>query len=89
MKKKEARPTSPLVVLVKVPSTLRFPPLLYSIIIFLTQGSFSKILDCNLLRYCICSPYCCYTCDLNILGTRIVTISGTMGTTYHELGGKE
>jgi hypothetical protein len=48
---------------------LRIPR--YSIIFFWTQGSFSKILACNLMRYCICLSYCCYTCDLNILGTRI------------------
>jgi hypothetical protein len=33
--------------------------------------SFCKILPRNLSRYCIYSPYCYYTCDLNILGTRI------------------
>jgi hypothetical protein len=38
---------------------------------FGTHGSFCKILPCNLSRYCICSPYYYYTCDLNILGTCI------------------
>jgi hypothetical protein len=38
--------------------TLRFLPLLYSVIFFLNQGSFCKILAYNLMRYCICSPYC-------------------------------
>jgi hypothetical protein len=28
------------------------------VIFFLTQGSFYKILACNLMRYCIYSPYC-------------------------------
>jgi hypothetical protein len=66
----KTRHASPPVVPVEAAPTLRFPPLLYSVIFFLTQGSFRKILACNLSRYCICSPYCCYTCDLNILGTR-------------------
>jgi hypothetical protein len=56
-KMKEARLTSPPVVPMKATPTLRFPPLLYSIIFALTQGSFCKILACNLSRYCICSPY--------------------------------
>jgi hypothetical protein len=68
---KEARPASPPVVPVEAAPTLRFPPLLYFVIFFLTHRSFSKILACNISRYCICSPYCCYTCDLNILSTRI------------------
>jgi hypothetical protein len=63
---KEARPASPLVVLVEAASILRFLLLLYSVIFFLTQGWF-----CNLSRYCICLSYYCYMCDLNILGTRI------------------
>jgi hypothetical protein len=70
MKKKEARPTSPPVALVDAPSMLRFLPLLYSVIFFLIQGSFCKILVCNLPRCCIYTPYCCYMCDLNILGTQ-------------------
>jgi hypothetical protein len=49
--------------------TLRYP--CCSVILFWTKGSFCKILASNLMRYCICSPYCCYTCDFNILGTHI------------------
>jgi hypothetical protein len=67
---KEARPTSPLVAPVEAPSTLRFCRCMI-VIFFLTQGSFYKILACKLTRYCICLSYCCYTCDLNILGTGI------------------
>jgi hypothetical protein len=58
MKKKKARRASPPVAPVEASSALRFSPLLYSIIFFLTQGSFCKILACNLLRYCICLSYC-------------------------------
>jgi hypothetical protein len=36
-KKKEATPASPLVAAAEAPSVIRFPPLLYSIIFFLTQ----------------------------------------------------
>jgi hypothetical protein len=68
---KEPRPASPPAVPVETAPMLRFPPLLCFAIFFLTHGSFCKILACNLLRYCICLSYCCYTCDLNILGTRI------------------
>jgi hypothetical protein len=68
---KEDRPTSPPVVPEEAAPTLRFPPLLYSVIFFLAQGSFCKILACNISRYYICLSYCCYTCDLNILDTRI------------------
>jgi hypothetical protein len=32
---------------------------------------FVKSLPCNLSRYCIYSPYYCYTCDLNIMNTCI------------------
>jgi hypothetical protein len=71
MKKKEARPTSPPVVPMVAPFALRFRPLLCFVIFFLTQGSVCNILACKLMRYCTCSPYCCYTCSLNILGTRI------------------
>jgi hypothetical protein len=69
MKKKEARSASPPVVPVEAAPTLRIP--CYSIIFFWTQGSFCKILACNFMRYCISLSYCCYTCDLNILVTRI------------------
>jgi hypothetical protein len=68
---KEVRHASAPVVPVKAAPTLRFLPLLCSIIFFLTQGSFCKILACNFSRYCTCSPYCFYICDLNILGTCI------------------
>jgi hypothetical protein len=44
----KARAASPSVAHVEAPSTLRFPPLLYSIIFFLTQGLFCKVLVCNL-----------------------------------------
>jgi hypothetical protein len=71
MKKKEARPASPLVVPMEAAPTLRFLPLLYSVFFLSDPWSFCKILVYNLTRYCICSRYCCYTCDLNILGTRI------------------
>jgi hypothetical protein len=68
----KTRPASPLVVPVEATSTLIFP--CYSIIFFfLTHMSFCKILAYNLTRYCICLSYCCYTCGLNILGTRIET----------------
>jgi hypothetical protein len=70
MKKKEARPASPLDVPVEVAPVLRFCRCMI-VTFFLTQVSFCKILACNLSRYCICSPYCYYTCDLNILGTHI------------------
>jgi hypothetical protein len=70
MKNKEARLASPLVVLVEAASTLIFHRCMIAIF-FLTQGPFCKILVCNLSKYCICSPYCRYTCDLNIMGTRI------------------
>jgi hypothetical protein len=69
MKKKEARPGSPPVVHVEAAPTLRIPR--YYVILFWTQGSLCNILARNLMRYCICLSYCCYTCDLNILGTRI------------------
>jgi hypothetical protein len=49
-KKKEARHASPLVVHVEATPTLRFPPLLCSVIFFLTRGSFCKILACNLIK---------------------------------------
>jgi hypothetical protein len=65
---KEARPTSPPVVPVEATPMLKFLLLLYSTIFFLIHMSFCKILACNLSRYCICSPYCFYTCDLNVLG---------------------
>jgi hypothetical protein len=66
----KARPASPPVAPVEAPSTLRFCR--YMIVIFpLTHMSFCKILACNLMIYCIYSSYCCYTCDLNILGTHI------------------
>jgi hypothetical protein len=42
MKKKEARPTPPLVELVEAPFMLRLLSMLYSIMFFLTQGSFYK-----------------------------------------------
>jgi hypothetical protein len=58
MKMKEARPVSPPVMTMEAAPTLRFPPLLYIVIFFLTQVSFCKFLVCNLPRYCICSPYC-------------------------------
>ena len=54
----KTRHASPLVVPVEATPALRFPPLLYSVIFFLAHRSFCKILSCNLLRYCICSPYC-------------------------------
>jgi hypothetical protein len=68
---KEARPASPPVVTVEAAPTHRFLPLLYHVIFFLTHVSFCKIFRCNLTRYYICLPYCCYTCDLNILGRHI------------------
>jgi hypothetical protein len=67
----EDRPIPPPVVLVEAAPMLRFLLLLYSVIFFLTEGSFCKILAYNLSRYCICSPYYCYLCALNILDTRI------------------
>jgi hypothetical protein len=42
MKKKEARPASPSVVPVEAAPTLRFLPLFYFVIFFLTQGLFCK-----------------------------------------------
>jgi hypothetical protein len=71
MKKKEASPASPPVVPVEVTHTLRFSQLHDYNISYWPKGHFIKILACNLLRYCIYSSYCCYTCDLNILGTCI------------------
>jgi hypothetical protein len=35
------------------------------------MGHFVSFYPVILSRYCICSPYCYYTCDLNILGTCI------------------
>jgi hypothetical protein len=70
MEKKETRHATPLVAPVDAPSALRFYRYMI-VIFFLTQGSFCKSLACKLLRYCIGLTYCCYTCDLNILGTRI------------------
>jgi hypothetical protein len=61
---KECRLASPPVVPVEVA-----PTLLCFVIFFLTQWSFCKILASNLLRYYIRLSYCCYMCDLNILGT--------------------
>jgi hypothetical protein len=58
------------------------------VMFFLTHRLFCKFLACNLLRYCICSPYCCYTCHLNILGTRIeasVSSSRNQGMTVFEV----
>jgi hypothetical protein len=46
----KTRPASPPVAPVEAPSVLRFPLLLYSIILFLTEGSFCKILACNLIE---------------------------------------
>jgi hypothetical protein len=43
----KTRPASPPVVPVEAPPTLRFLPLLYSIIFFLTHVSFCKILVYN------------------------------------------
>jgi hypothetical protein len=83
MKKKEARHASRLVVPMEAAPTLRISR--YSVIFFLTQGSFVKILACNLTRYWICSPYCCHTYNLNILGTRIkalVSSSWNWGVTW-------
>jgi hypothetical protein len=54
---KEARPASPSVVPVEATPMLISPSLLYFVIFFLTQGSFCKILACNLSRYCIYSSY--------------------------------
>jgi hypothetical protein len=62
---------------------LRIPR--YSIIFLLDPRSFCKILPYNLSRYCICSPYCYYTCDLNILGIHIeasVSSSQNRGVTH-------
>jgi hypothetical protein len=67
----KTRPASPPVAPVEAPSVLRFLPLLNCNLFFLTHRSFCKILAYNLSRYCIYSPYCSYTCDLNILGTCI------------------
>jgi hypothetical protein len=47
---KEARPASPPVVPVEAAPTLIFLPLLYSVIFFLTHGSFCKILASNLIK---------------------------------------
>jgi hypothetical protein len=80
MKKKEARHASPPVVPVEAPSALRFSSLLCFVIFLLAQGSFCKILACNLSGYCICVSYCCYTCDLNIMDTRIETLVLFLGT---------
>jgi hypothetical protein len=71
MMKKKSRLARPPVVPGEAAPTLRFLSLLYSVIFFLTQGSFCKILACNLSRYCICSLYCLYTCDLNNMSTCI------------------
>jgi hypothetical protein len=49
-KKKEARHASHSIVPVDVTPMLRSPPLLYSIIFFLTHGSFCKILVCNFIK---------------------------------------
>jgi hypothetical protein len=46
-KMKEARPSSSLIVPAEAAPTLRFLSLLYSVIFFLTQRSFCKILACN------------------------------------------
>jgi hypothetical protein len=55
---KEARLAPPPVAPVEAKSALKFSPLLYSMIFFLTKGSFCNILTCNLPRYYICSS--CY-----------------------------
>jgi hypothetical protein len=47
----KARHASPPVVPVEAAPMLRFMPLLCSVIFFLTQGSFYKILAYNLLKY--------------------------------------
>jgi hypothetical protein len=52
----EARPASPLVVPVEVAPILKFPHY-YVILSIGPKGNFVIILVCNLLRYCICSPY--------------------------------
>jgi hypothetical protein len=86
MKKKEARPASPPVVPVEAAPILRI--LHYSIIFLLDPWVICKILSCNLSRYCICSPYCYYTCYLNILATRIeasVSSSQNWGVTKMKL----
>jgi hypothetical protein len=86
MKKKEARTASTTVVSVETPSHLDFCRYLI-VIFFLTHGSCCKILAYNLSRYCICSPYYCYTCDLNILGTRIEALILSIGTGYDHFQG--
>jgi hypothetical protein len=73
---KETRPAAPPVAPMEAPSMLRFHCCMI-VIFFLTQGSFSKSLACKLLRYCICLSYCCYTYDLNILGTRIEALDSS------------
>jgi hypothetical protein len=70
MKKKETRSASPPVAPVQALSMLRFHHCMI-VIFFLAQWSFCKSLACKLPRYYICLSYCCYLCDLNILGTRI------------------
>jgi hypothetical protein len=67
---KETRHDSPPVALVEALSMLRFYRCMI-VIFFLTQESFCKSLACKLSRYCICLLYCCYMCNLNILGTHI------------------
>jgi hypothetical protein len=61
----KTRCASPPVVPVEAAPTLRVPR--YSVMLFWTQLSFCKILAYNLMRYCICLSYCCYTFDLYIL----------------------
>jgi hypothetical protein len=66
----KTRPASPPIMLVEAVPMLRFS----RCSVILSSGSkdhFVKILACNSSRYCICSPYYCYACNLNILVTRI------------------
>jgi hypothetical protein len=76
----KTRPASPPVAPVEAPSMLRLSPLPDCNLSFRPKGHFVKILACNLSRYCIYSPYCCYTCDLNILGTRTEASVSFLGT---------
>jgi hypothetical protein len=67
---KEARPSSPLIVPVEATHTLRFHRCMI-VIFFLTQGSFYKILVCNLNEILYL---------LNILGTRMEVLVAFLGT---------
>jgi hypothetical protein len=70
MKKKEARSTTPPVVPMEAAAMLRFHRCII-VTFFLTHRSFCNSLASNLSRYCTAHHIVHYTCDLNIVGTRI------------------